>query len=113
MKSSRNSTSASTSTRSRPNVSPSSRHIKKLSEEQKQRKMVEETLRHLVGGDDETDRLELILSTIEYIRNLERQLKEDKENEMQTDSDSIASDAENKQPHHSIPIHNLSLSCKM
>ncbi|CAJ0929096.1 unnamed protein product, partial [Mesorhabditis belari] len=63
-------------------LSPKSGRVRKSSQERKERKSIEEKLRRLVGHseNDQNDQLELILSAIERIRNLQQQLQDDKEN---------------------------------
>lgn len=43
---------------------------------------VESTLRRLVGSDESSSQLELVLSAIRYIRELQSQLEDDKENDL-------------------------------
>ena len=43
---------------------------------------VESTLRRLVGSEEGTSQLELVLSAIRYIRELQSQLENDKENDL-------------------------------
>ncbi|KAE9420962.1 unnamed protein product [Angiostrongylus costaricensis] len=62
-------------------LSPSGR-IRKSSAERKEKLKVESTLRRLVGSDEDSSQLELVLSTIRYIRELQSQLENNKENEL-------------------------------
>ncbi|WKY04995.1 hypothetical protein Q1695_005756 [Nippostrongylus brasiliensis] len=67
----------------RPTVSVSnSGRIRKSSAERKEKLKVESTLRRLVGSDEDSSQLELVLSAIRYIRELQQQLETDKENDM-------------------------------
>ncbi|KAK6748056.1 hypothetical protein RB195_000960 [Necator americanus] len=54
--------------------------IRKSSAERKEKLKVESTLRRLVGSEEGTSQLELVLSAIRYIRELQSQLENDKEN---------------------------------
>ncbi|RCN53499.1 hypothetical protein ANCCAN_00565 [Ancylostoma caninum] len=63
-------------------VSPSTGRIRKSSAERKEKLKVESTLRRLVGSDEGTSQLELVLSAIRYIRELQSQLENDKENDL-------------------------------
>ncbi|KHJ95751.1 hypothetical protein OESDEN_04297 [Oesophagostomum dentatum] len=62
-------------------VSPPGR-IRKSSAERKEKMKVESTLRRLVGSEEGTSQLELVLSAIRYIRELQSQLENDKENDL-------------------------------
>ncbi|CAJ0602574.1 unnamed protein product [Cylicocyclus nassatus] len=62
-------------------VSPPGR-IRKSSAERKEKIKVESTLRRLVGSEEGTSQLELVLSAIRYIRELQSQLENDKENDL-------------------------------
>nr|CDJ82685.1 Protein Y7A9D.1 [Haemonchus contortus] len=67
----------------RPTVTVStSGRIRKSSTERKEKLKVESTLRRLVGSDESTSQLELVLSAIRYIRELQSQLENDKENDV-------------------------------
>ncbi|KJH52130.1 hypothetical protein DICVIV_01716 [Dictyocaulus viviparus] len=68
-------------TRPASSISPAGR-IRKSSAERKEKLKVESTLRRLVGSDDDSSQLELVLSAIRYIRELQSQLENDKENEL-------------------------------
>ncbi|EPB68502.1 hypothetical protein ANCCEY_12405 [Ancylostoma ceylanicum] len=70
-------------------VSPSGGRIRKSSAERKEKLkfltvplQVESTLRRLVGSEEGTSQLELVLSAIRYIRELQSQLENDKENDL-------------------------------
>ncbi|KAK5982864.1 hypothetical protein GCK32_022066 [Trichostrongylus colubriformis] len=56
--------------------------IRKSSAERKEKLKVENTLRRLVGSDESSSQLELVLSAIRYIRELQSQLESDKENDL-------------------------------
>ncbi|KAL6739667.1 hypothetical protein Aduo_013098 [Ancylostoma duodenale] len=63
-------------------VSPSAGRIRKSSAERKEKLKVESTLRRLVGSEEGASQLELVLSAIRYIRELQSQLENDKENDL-------------------------------
>ncbi|VDO21030.1 unnamed protein product [Haemonchus placei] len=56
---------------------------------------VESTLRRLVGSDESTSQLELVLSAIRYIRELQSQLENDKENDV---PDTVTSNSKTIEP---------------
>ncbi|CAI5449413.1 unnamed protein product [Caenorhabditis angaria] len=55
-------------------LSPKSRKIRKSSEERKEKEKVETKLRALIGSNDESSQLELVLAAIAHIRELQAQL---------------------------------------
>ncbi|CAD6194226.1 unnamed protein product [Caenorhabditis auriculariae] len=72
-------------------VSPKSR-LRKTSEERREKQKVEATLRKLVGSDESESQLDLVLSVISYIRELQSQLEcPDKENSLPADLEKLFS----------------------